>query len=242
MAMRAHYDGSWENGKGKRVITLAGFAANETKWGPFETRWAELLTAHKITEFHMADVMSFYGEFEREKGWEETRRKALLTDVLNCISQSRLDSYACSVLMDDYEHAKADIPKLMRPPAICVQFCVGGLTPQPGDLDGPKPISIFFDINEPFMHHVRRVWEKARGRRSPSRNAKAWFNQISTIAPAVSSDILALQAADFLAWCVRRHHQFGDEEWLYFSATIVGANNYMELFDYNRIMEKYPNG
>jgi len=142
MGLKAYYDGSGKNDNVTKVLTLAGFAAPERTWTKFEAEWKDVLERNVVQSFHMSYAMTFNGQFERLKRWDEARRKALLKDFFNVLGKFRTDhfeAYSCSVILDDYRRANCTIPELRSPEALCVNFCVGGLQLAPEDFDTPKP-------------------------------------------------------------------------------------------------------
>jgi hypothetical protein len=167
MGLKAYYDGSGKNDNVTKVLTLAGFAASERIWNRFESEWKDVLERHDVQSFHMSDAMTFNGQFELHKGWDETRRQALLKDFFNILGKFRTDhfeAYSCSVILDDYRRAKCTIPELRSPEALCVNFCVGNLQLAIEYFDTPKPIKIYFDRNEAFLKTINNVWTHVKNK------------------------------------------------------------------------------
>ncbi|MGA2965104.1 MAG: DUF3800 domain-containing protein [Terriglobales bacterium] len=189
----------------------------------------------------MTDLMCFSRNFSRRHGWDEIRRKSLLMGLFNVIGSFRGASYhllarSCTVLLDDWRLAKEKLPVLPSPEAMCVNFCVGGLYLPKECVDEEKPVLLFFDRNEKFMHTVRRVWERRKKR--PGK-----FGQIGTIRQ-ISSVHYPLQIADLLAWIVNRQRPHVQEQFVdsLRMMAILTVEHPSLRYDLETIFDHYPEG
>jgi hypothetical protein len=239
MLLKIYYDGSWD----KDSLTLCGVAATESVWQGFAPKWEGVLRKHLVRDdiFHMRDAMGFYGNFSRGHGWNETRRSLLLTDLINVIGSFRgpshhLVAYSCTVLLDDWRLAKERIPKLPEPHAMCVNFCVGAFHLPMECADEKKPVLLYFDRKERFMHTIRRVWE--RRRKQPGK-----FRQIAAI-ENVDSRCYPLQVADLLAWIKNRQRPHAQESFVdsLRVAALLMVKHSSLYYDLDKIVEHYPRG
>ena len=119
---------------------------------------------------------------------------------------------------------------------MCVNFCVGSLSLPPECSEELKPVHLFFDHNEHFMHTVRRVWE--RRRKQP-----CLFGQIGKI-DTVTSISYPLQAADLLAWIVNRRKPHAEEEFIdtLRISLILMIEHPSMFYDLRAIFDQYPDG
>lgn len=225
--------------KYQKVLTLSGFAATETVWCRFEPDWKRVLDKYNISSFHMTDAMRSKGIF---KGWDKAKVNSLVKDLFNIIGKYRseeLMARSCSVLLEEYDEAKRDIPNLRPAEAICVDFCIGGLWIPSADINSPEPcISLYFDKNEPFLHQINRVWVNARSRSK----TKGWPKQVKRIESAGSKTTVALQAADMYALIVNRFHRGYSQPEFHYVISHLMASHYTEIYDYQRIKAKYATG
>ncbi len=242
LVLKAYYDAS-RDGKGIEAVTLCGVAATQSVWEHFEPTWEAVLDKHMVPDriLRMADLMALEGAFSREKGWDERQRWALLGDLWNVLGAHRdtnLRAYSCTVLLRDWARAKAAIiGKLRSPESMCVNFCVGGLRLPPECAGERKPILLYFDNNEPFMHKVNRVWQRYRRRRG------TLFRQIGTI-ENVDSEYYPVQTADMLAWIVNRKH-LGRRDALVnacAACAAIAVDGSEKVYTYDTILEDYPDG
>lgn len=184
-------------------------------------------------DFHMADLMASQGVFV---GWDEPRKNKLVADLWNVIGSFRgtsLRAYSCTVPTADYERAKSEFPTLRPLPAICANFCVGGLhiTPEEQGKDY-RCILLYFDRDEPFMHTVNRVWLRRRKQRG-------FMRQILNIIPTDREESFPVQAADFLAWGINRHYCEPEKQAWRLFAPVIAIEHFTALYDYDRIAKEY---
>lgn len=241
MLLCVYYDGSTDSQR--KVITLCGVAATQSIWNEFEMKWKAVLAQHRIRELHMTDLMALRKEFAKDRGWDDNKRIELLVDLWNVFAAFRLRhllAYSCSVIMEDWNRAKEEISALNSPESISVNYCVGGLH-LPEDCAGEaRPVVLYFDRNEAFMHKVNRVWLKKRKLQG------TLFRQIRDIIPA-DSEHVPIQAADMLAWIV--NHQFNDDlrqlsgvPSLLKISSVIAIEHFCTTYNYEKILEDYPTG
>jgi hypothetical protein len=235
MAMRIYCDGSGTTTNRKEeFLILAGVAAPENVWPLFEATWKETLDRHGVPYLHMKEAMFRKKEYS---SWDEIKLNAFLGDVMlvlgNFVNKG-LRVYSCCVIIKDYRKAQKEIPALRKKKieAFCVDRCVGGLRPTAEDLEGDRPIRIYFDQNERFIRTMLRVWERAE-----AEGATGWPKQVKYIKEVDMRKAYPVQAADFVAWIVRRHCTCGDEDGLYSFASLLKHSAW--FYDYDNLKKKY---
>ncbi len=239
---KAFYDGTHDE-RCEQALTLTGLAAPESVWEAFEKDWdAALVENHVYEDLHMRELMHNKGYFADFGHAEKMKLVASLWNVFGKHRPTRMRAYSCTVLLPDYERAKNTILTLREPEAICVNYCVGGLQLTEEELSLPKPILLYFDRGEPFMHTINRVWEKATHGGEYFGTKRGWPYQIRNIIPADRS-YLPIQAADFLAWSVNRCHCTGDVLGSAFALSAkLMVQHFTWVYDYDEIVKDYPNG
>jgi Protein of unknown function (DUF3800) len=199
MDFEVYYDSSGRRGH-QPATTLAGWAAPKHVWEQFSPLWEKALDDNGVTDrrFSMADLMGSYGRF---KGWDDQQKDQLLTALFNVLAKFRpmgMSAYSCTVFFHAYDKAQAQVSKLRKPEAICVNHCVGGL-----QLTDERPedesinLHLFFDQNERFLNTVNKVWLQTK------KQQRGWPHQVRAIETRTESDY-GIQAADLLAWIVNR--------------------------------------
>ena len=238
MPLAAYYDSSAD--RGRQVVTLTGVAARCVIWESFERNWLGVLKSYSVPALHMNKLMHFRGDFKAENGWNERRRSQFLGELWNVIGSFRMQhlvAYSCSVLTDDWSRARSDLPSLVSPESMCVNFCVGGLH-LPIECQGEsKPVLLYFDRNEQFMHKVNRVWVQQKKR------SGTLFSQIRNIT-AVDSTKYPIQAADLLAWIENKEARGEDYPFkaMLRLSRILMIEHVICIYDYRHILLDYPNG
>jgi hypothetical protein len=238
MALKAYYDGSTD-GQAIVAVTLSGVAATEKVWEKFEPAWLEVLRKYLVKDniMHMAALMGFHNDFSPENGWDETQRNKLLGDLFNVWGSFDetvdLEARSCTVILKDWERANKQVRHLPEPEAICVNFCVGGLRLPLVCANEPKPIMLYFDQSEPFMHKINRVWQPR------NKSVHSLFNQIRTIENA-TREYFPIQAADINAWIVNHSDMGMHDAFLETSMEIAVRYHHRKRYDYDAIMEDYP--
>ncbi len=248
IALKAYCDGS-----GKRddpnsdYLTLGGCIATPEAWTTFELRWAEILERHCSPPLHMKDAYHGKGDF---KDWTRQRVNALLVALLNeCFTGvSRKvhpdDFYfaSCTVNLADYQRAARESSgvRSREPEALCAfHVTANALMLLPDDFSSPTKkhggLELWFDQGERFQHSVQKLWEKRKKNRRDD-----VMSHIITIAPADYRKVIGLQAADFVAWHVNRHHA-SEDNWAGFVSEMA-APRLNQYWDYEGLMRVMPDG
>jgi len=240
MGLKAYYDSSGnKRNKSEKVLTLSGFAASDDVWHRFKIEWKCALDDNGVHFFHMREAMFLKGHFNGNNGWDEAKVYALVKDLFKVIGKFRteeFEAYSCSVILSDYQRARLRIPKLRSPEAICVNFCVGNLRIPTQDIETLKPVELFFDENEPFLNTIYRIWDQVKNKSQ----TRGWPKQIADIKSVNSKTSLPIQAADMFAWIVHRHLT-GSNNHPWYAATILLADHYSKIYDYEKIVAEYAN-
>jgi hypothetical protein len=224
---------------GKNFITLAGIVSSEALWPEFEEKWAAVLRSYGVSAFHAADA---FAREEKFTGWTDEQVMQCVWALYGVIWEAAGRQFvikACTVKLDDYRKAKAEIPTLREEQALCVDYCCGtGLPDEHGSPGGAHSRVIFyFDQNERFRHYIKRVWDKERKSRS------GWTTQVKDILEVSAQDIPALQAADVIAWIMNGHYKGDTRATVLFPAVTVLSLRHalFRYYDYEQIQRQYRN-
>ena len=155
-------------------------------------------------------------------------------EILRSLSNQHAEARTCTLDSEAYRSARLKVPTLTKHQyAICTAYCTGGMLITPEDEGKENVVSIYFDRNEPYMTHIYNVWQKGK-----SKSIKGWPKQVANITPVDSTKVIAVQAADLLAWIVGRHYTKGDHEDLFISTRFI-VNHKHAFYDQDRILEHY---
>jgi hypothetical protein len=211
VALEAFFDGSHEGGwtEGK-VVTLAGFAAEDSIWLEVNQRWDEILknnTARPVAKYlHMKEAAHLQGDFTWRNGWNHKKVETLVLDFLmylQHVDKERFRMFWCTVDLEAYRRLKDEGLDLADPLDILIDlpktvlswFCVKW----PGVIDSAY---FFFDRGEPFKGPFEQRWKKEKS--FSLKGTDYFWSLLKTVTTVDMRDKPGLQAADLLAWAVNR--------------------------------------
>lgn len=257
ITLQGYYDGSGSppsTDRG-RTMALAGYAATLPVWAAFEDEWWKTLdddsNRPKCRYLHMTDANALQGEFSKDRGWTKESVHRLIVDLFNrCFSPRGLvkDSAealigaACWIDLGAYERVCEEYPHFAekKPEALCVDHVVGiGIRQLIGGpntttwhdlIDKRQSIELFFDRNEPFRHHILRVWEAFSWHRRPKP-----LRLVSAIGVTDREASAAIQAADYLAWHTNRDMSSESGNMLSRLLAITAARCHFQKYDYDTL-------
>lgn len=190
-----------DSGKGSSpVYVLAGFAATVNDWAAFSDEWQTILALHpKIEYFKANEAAACRGQFN---GWSKERRNERVNQLIAVIRERARFAVYSVVPHDTFKEVfKGKIAKGMDNPYFLTFFGVMQAMMKYQHLSGAREKVDFIFDEELITKQVRDAWDlfvrfappeaaSLIGSRPIERNDKA---------------VLPLQAADLLAWKVRRY-------------------------------------
>jgi hypothetical protein len=209
--LEAYFDGS-SNGQ-PSLLTLAGFAAQDSIWIEFDKKWREILADSNkrpaAKYLHMREANSLEGEFCPRNGWNAKKVDSLITDLLlylQTVDKERFRMAACTVDLTAREKLRYEGLPVPEAVEICNQWCpqtflAWYFVKYPGIV---STLHFFFDKGEPFEDSFRQTWKRETAKvLVPGANDMTW-SLIQTIASTDAKCKPGLQAADLLAWATNR--------------------------------------
>lgn len=195
---------------------LAAYINGAGPWIEFGAKWrATLDRAPKISYLKMAEAQNLSGQF---RGWSATDRDNKILQLARVIEASRPWSVHCSISRSEYAQIVAPVaPFPLKQPYFS---CFWGIMRTAADyhlqLDRGRP------ANTQMVPPLEFVFDEQGGLGA---DAALWYNWLKNgqepdIArlmgdkPIFGDDkqMVALQAADMLAWHIRRRHERGADE------------------------------
>jgi hypothetical protein len=231
------------------VATLASLVGRNKEWKPLEREWNASLNSHGIDYLHTTDAVTFNGEFERQKGWDEAKRDAFMNECAQVLCNHVIEfgsskpvkpgliPYTVTIVLKDFRQYQTDNPsgpqdatEILATCALwhafeCFKLCEGDF------------LQMYFDQNEPFYGHVKDRLTNPRF----IRDAKAHGLDVGRRLFAAETNmrsVAALQAADLLAYCVANSYNVRFS----WQQTILDMNRQNEWLDYPKLdidFEKY---
>jgi hypothetical protein len=192
------------------VWTVAGYVGYSNQWDYFERLWAAALARHGVPYFHMKEMADPSGPFAKWLPPQEHTDEvaAFFKDIVAAIRRSGLYKVSSTVWLKDLERFNQETGAALEAYPLAAHACLAVVGLKYED----QPVTMVFD-------RIEKVDSKLATARSYLAGDKFIYpglcdRIVSTWlpAPATSRDVPALQAADLVAWEVRKA-QFGMKKW-----------------------------
>jgi hypothetical protein len=202
----AYFDESGHSASTK-VVAIGGAMATPVRWGELRVKWSSILAKYDVKTFHMADLENRQGEF---RGWDEARKRGLLSEVLEAITESPMFMIGAAVVVEDFNRLNETMrEKLMDPWYLCYQSCFEEVLSmfyvfdpeREGVERGLSNVrACFYEAHlqykwGPILFAMSRASARRRGIRR-SEGIIGWGTKATTV---------HFQVADFIAYELRKH-------------------------------------
>jgi hypothetical protein len=203
--LRAFVDDSGSE-KGDRRLFLAGYVNRTDQWTLFAEAWkVELKAAPAIEYLHMVEAGHLRGEFDFRKGWNEEKRAEKLRGLARVIRHFEPVSFQMSIdRRHFYKVLEPVSPRgLANPYFTCCSALIAKLAQQGEKAKARGKIEFIFDDQDGVDDDIDMFFEDMM--QGISKEARRWIAG----RPLFRSDrdFVGLQAADLLAWHIRREHE-----------------------------------
>jgi hypothetical protein len=198
----AYFDDSGTHG-GAPVVAVAGFIAKAEQWDKLCQEWQETLDwfngrhGFKLTHFHMATFMSKQGEF---KGMNKEQAEILLDKLVSFIKLRCCYALSSVMPVKLYEEIIGDDLRkpVGSPYTLCALMCMLSGKRWAQSQGFNEPMAFIFESGTQHWGEISEAFEKAQ----KTRDLGGLF-----IDDSLTLQLKArppLQAADILAWALRR--------------------------------------
>ena len=204
--LKAYSDDSGSDGTGRRLF-IAGYLHYASTWSIFSEAWEEELRENPpIKYLHMVEANGLRGQFA---GWTTEMRDQKLTGLLRVIRHFRPISFEFSISRDD--NGTLIVPHAPRGLGSAHLFgvlqTISGVARAMAQKGVTTKIDFIFDTQDGVSSDIALLWDGLiKSVPKPARKLLASPPQFMN-----DVDILPLQAADMLAWHIRRKHDLGGE-------------------------------
>jgi hypothetical protein len=184
---------------GSKICAVAGFVGAEEEWVVFERRWKQVLKRAGISAFHMVEFESRRNEFE---GWSDTRRKMLLSELIEVIKAREVFGFGSALVMAEYQKLnEADRAWMTHnnpesPYFLCLQECAVAAAHYADGLPPEERVALVFDRQSEFAGEATRLYNDLK-------DEVTWPNRVrlsDAIAFGSRKELAPLQAADIAAY------------------------------------------
>ena len=200
--LQAYVDDSASD-QGDQRLFLAGYINTADRWIRFSDAWAEeLKQPPAIGYLKMSEANGFWGEFH---GWDAADRDEKIKGLARVIRHFEPSSIHASVSQSEFKAIVAPVaPHGFRTPySLCFQAMMLPLAISQAKERINVPIDFIFDNQEGLGTQAAFFYGKIR------ENQPKKIRDVMCASPIFRDEkqVLPLQAADMLAWHIRRRHE-----------------------------------
>lgn len=200
--LQAYVDDSASDQRDQRLF-LAGYINTADRWIRFSDAWAEeLRQPPAIGYLKMSEANGFGGEF---RGWDAPGRDEKLRGLARVIRHFKPRSMHASVSQSEFRAIVAPVAPhgFSTPYSLCFQAMMLPLAIFQEKERIKLPIDFIFDDQEGLGTQAAFFYGKIR-ERQPKK-----IREVMCASPIFRDEkhVLPLQAADMLAWHIRRRHE-----------------------------------
>jgi hypothetical protein len=196
LLLKCYLDEAGDRADASTVV--AGFVSTVALWEQFEVDWRLMLASYKVPYFHMKEFSQSTGPFKKWRGSTSVRNRfsADATDIIRHRSQGGVFFYVHHATFGRINNLYKLQETLSSPYAIAGRACVAKVGILQSDAEcifedgGPDKNGLLSALNVPYQLPVPMF--------KPSRD-------ITDKRGVVRRGLVQLQAADFLAYELRKH-------------------------------------
>jgi hypothetical protein len=193
---------------GSRRLFLVGYIHGAEGWISFSAAWRDALARPpSLQYFKMAEAQSLRGQFRQ---WTQADRNRKLLSLAKVIQDHDPWAVHCSVSRDDYARILAPVAPypLKNPYSMCFWGVIQTAAAYHRELgiEGTPPVDFVFDQQGGLGDDAALWYDWMKQQQEPE------IRDLLGDRPIFCDDrhVVALQAADMLAWHVRRADEGGD--------------------------------
>ena len=200
--LQAYVDDSASE-QGDRRLFLAGYINAADRWIRFSDLWAEVLRDRPaIGYLKMSEASGFGGEF---KGWDRSDRDEKIKQLARVVRHFEPRSIHASISRAQFDAIVTPVAPhgFATPYSLCFQALMLPLAIQQAKERVKVPIDFIFDEQEGLGTQAAFFYTKIREQQPKH------IRDVMCASPIFRDEkqMLPLQAADMLAWHIRRRHE-----------------------------------
>jgi hypothetical protein len=196
--------------EGDRRLFLAGYLHRADAWAAFSDHWdAELKAWPAIEYFKASEAHHLSGQFHYKKGWDEAKRDAKIGNLVEIIKAFQPFSFEFSVNRQIFEDELRPVsPYGLGKPHFTMCFAVvAGIASSMAREGINTPIEFIFDEQDGVDADMLLLFPQMK--KSLSVEAQNLVDGLPIFKNDRDKRYMPLQAADLLAWHLRREHETG---------------------------------
>jgi hypothetical protein len=190
-------DSGKESWTQETYVCIAGYLGTQNLWDQFMTEWETMRLKNNISEIHMKKLIPLQGEYKK-LNWDINKRDAVLLECIDIIKRSNIIPFGTVVDIKAWKKITSNKKRLYKVQSLCLTLLMTAVMLYmikivPNDL-----IHIVFDTDHEFSKARLDIFFSIREEVPQMRHF------LSSITFADRKIYRPLQAADFLAWVLRK--------------------------------------
>jgi hypothetical protein len=201
--LKAYVDDSGDEGPGDAALSMAGYVATVEAWARFEQAWIRVLDDFEASYLHMKELKERYGAFE---AWPESKEKDadFLAKLTAVIGNAGLGAFGAVVVLDDLNKFNDEHDLSFDAKALAIYASMMELR----KVQPKECVEVILDRMNQGHAAIAKAEEYA-----PSEELKdISFLPLPKKGAYGAKDMAPLQAADLLAWEIRKEYEL-KKEW-----------------------------
>jgi hypothetical protein len=196
--LRAFIDDSGSGGDSPWYV-LAGYVGTVSGWELFDERWQRVLAADPAIEYFKASEAESLRPDGQWRGVSKQQRDAKINDLIQVVASCADRAFHVRVRQKDHDEVIKPFvpPEWDNPYYGLFQGCVSSVVANERYSGEGRPVEFVFDSNERLEKPSLRLYDRVK-------DIDSLTGRIINIHYQSEKDFLPLQAADLLAWQVRR--------------------------------------
>jgi hypothetical protein len=181
---------------GEGYFAMAGYVADQAMWELFDRLWVHRLAKYSIDHFHMKDFAHRKGHFD---GWEEPRRVALMSDLLEVITAGPLTAIGACLRIANFQALNPEIQqRFVAPYLCCFQEMVFGSGLEVSEAFPGERVDFLYSRQDDFKSKMRSIWNFKK-------ETSDYGKRLGTLTFRDMREAPGLQAADLLVYEFRHY-------------------------------------
>lgn len=216
MTLHCYVDDSGSEPQSKYYV-LAGYIAKVGEWRNFTEQWNERLLSSGLAYFKMSEAMNWSGEFSEENGWNAESIEKEVDHFSKIIFDNCASSVSCRIQHSHFRQYVNSIPSRIpknnraKTPYYLL-FCsiISRYWMRCEQLNIKERCEFIFDNQHGYEHKAKELFPMILdgNKLMFPRSHRSYIG--STPAFEDDKEYLPIQAADMMAWLLRRFKSVGD--------------------------------
>lgn len=194
----AYFDESGTHA-GSRITVFGGFVASDEEWSKFNEQWTELLNDYRLSYFRMSECENLLGGFKR---FTKTKQQELLRRVLSIVTSRQLTGVGVGIVVNEYNEflAQMKLSHYLDAYSTAAFSSFARIRKWADESNYHEPVEFVLENGAEHKGKVIAMQSTING--TPQLRERF---RLGSLTFAEKRQSLQLQAADLLAYEIRKH-------------------------------------